>query len=299
MLKVFIVLFTALISYVMFNRRFSKLQITGICCVITGLLLVGFSNIHSYNAKFAPQPILGNTLVILAQFFLAGMFVYEEKILKEYGVHVFEIVGWEGVWGMLLSMIFLVAFYLIPGHDMGSFENPIQAISQMMHSAPIVISVMCAILVIGPFNYYGTNLTKYSSAMHRCLIDASRMCFVWIISMICGWEHFKFQQFMGYFFVMLGNLIYNEILTFGQKENYSEIKQEDEENKMIVEEQTIKNEEKIMKYDTISAKEEEKPRQSQNKNIFSSILDMFSKKPLKNKQNNEETIDIIDKDNKK
>jgi len=73
----------------MFNRRFSKLQITGICCVITGLLLVGFSNIHSYNAKFAPQPILGNTLVILAQFFLAGMFVYEEKILKEYGVHVF------------------------------------------------------------------------------------------------------------------------------------------------------------------------------------------------------------------
>lgn len=74
----------------------------GIGSVIIGLLLVGFCNIHSYNPKckikfnlywnflillVAPSPVLGNTLVILGQFFLAGMFVYEEKILKEYDVN--------------------------------------------------------------------------------------------------------------------------------------------------------------------------------------------------------------------
>ncbi len=37
----------------------------------------------------APRPILGNSLVIAGQFFLAGMFVYEEKILKEYDVILF------------------------------------------------------------------------------------------------------------------------------------------------------------------------------------------------------------------
>jgi hypothetical protein len=31
--------------------------------------------------------MLGNFLVILGQFFLAGMFVYEEKILNEYDVN--------------------------------------------------------------------------------------------------------------------------------------------------------------------------------------------------------------------
>ncbi len=40
--------------------------------------------------------MLGNSLVILGQFFLAGMFVYEEKILKEYDVNLnsdFNLIG--------------------------------------------------------------------------------------------------------------------------------------------------------------------------------------------------------------
>ena len=139
------------------------------------------------------------------------MFVYEEKILKDYDVHVFEIVGWEGVWGMLISSIFIGIFYMIPGRDYGSWENPIQATLQIFHNKTLMISILCSSLVIGPFNYFGTNLTKYSSAMHRCLIDASRMCVVWLISICCGWEHFKTQQSFGYIFVLLGNLIYYEV----------------------------------------------------------------------------------------
>jgi drug/metabolite transporter (DMT)-like permease len=110
MLKGFIVIFTAIISYFMFKRRFTRLQILGIGSVVIGLLLVGLCNIHSYNPKcktirylliklfnlVAPRPMLGNSLVILGQFFLAGMFVYEEKILKEYDVNLnsdFNLIG--------------------------------------------------------------------------------------------------------------------------------------------------------------------------------------------------------------
>jgi hypothetical protein len=81
-----------------------------------------------------------------------------------------------------------------------------------MNNSKLLISVGLSTLVIGPFNYYGTNLTKYSSAMHRCLIDASRMCIVWLISIISGWEVFKPQQAFGYLFVMVGNLVYYEVL---------------------------------------------------------------------------------------
>ena len=123
----------------------------------------------------------------------------------------FEIVGWEGVWGMLISGIFMGSFYLIPWKDHGSWENPIQATMQIGHNMTLLLSILCSSLVIGPFNYFGTNLTKYSSAMHRCLIDASRMCVVWLISICCGWEHFKMQQSLGYVFVLMGNLIYYEV----------------------------------------------------------------------------------------
>jgi len=192
--------------------------------VVAGLVLVGLSNINSYNARFAPRPLIGNTLVIIGQLFLAGMFVYEEKILKEYDVHVFEIVGWEGVWGMLISAMFLGLFYYIPGTDVGSYENPIQATQQILNNFQLLFSVALSTLVIGPFNYYGTNLTKYSSAMHRCLIDASRMCIVWLTCLFCGWEMFKLQQCLGYVAVLIGNLIYYEILNFNTKPLEEQVK---------------------------------------------------------------------------
>jgi len=141
------------------------------------------------------------------------MFVYEEKILKEFNIHVFDIVGWEGVWGILISSIFMAVFFFIPGKDFGSFENPIQATQQVTHNWILLSSLAVSVLVIGPFNYFGTSLTKYSSAMHRCLIDASRMCVVWLISIIAGWEHFSGIQALGYLIILIGNLIYYEVLT--------------------------------------------------------------------------------------
>ncbi len=51
MLKGFIVIFTAVISYFLFKRRFTKYQVLGISIVVGGLILVGMSNIHSYNAR--------------------------------------------------------------------------------------------------------------------------------------------------------------------------------------------------------------------------------------------------------
>lgn len=51
MLKGFIVLFTLLISYFMFKRKFTNSQYLGVVFVISGLLVVGSSNIKSYNSK--------------------------------------------------------------------------------------------------------------------------------------------------------------------------------------------------------------------------------------------------------
>lgn len=141
------------------------------------------------------------------------MFVYEEKILKEYKIRVFQIVGWEGVWGMILTTIFILIFFFIPGDDYGSLENPLQATLQIAHNYKLLIGMILSTLVIGPFNYYGTNLTKYASAMHRCLIDSSRMCIIWFIAICCFWEKFTIFQAIGYGSIVLGNLLYTEIIS--------------------------------------------------------------------------------------
>ena len=51
MLKGFIVIFTGLISYYIFKRKFTRGQIGGVLIVVIGLVLVGLSNIYSYNSK--------------------------------------------------------------------------------------------------------------------------------------------------------------------------------------------------------------------------------------------------------
>jgi hypothetical protein len=112
---------------------------------------------------------------------------------------------------MFISFIFISIFYLIPGRDFGSWENPIQASLQLKNNYVLFCSILFSSLVIGPFNYFGTNLTKHSSAMHRCLIDASRMLVVWFASILMNWEHFKFSQAVGYLFVLIGNIVYYEV----------------------------------------------------------------------------------------
>lgn len=99
----------------------------------------------------------------------------------------------------------------MPGKDFGSYQNPFQATVQIFNNSHLFLAILTSSLVIAPFNYYGTALTKYSSAMHRCLVDASRMCIVWLVSIIIGWETFKAQQALGYSLVMFGNLIYYKV----------------------------------------------------------------------------------------
>eukprot|EP00743_Colponemidia_sp_Colp-15_P005806 GILK01006241.1.p1 GENE.GILK01006241.1~~GILK01006241.1.p1 ORF type:complete len:388 (-),score=36.52 GILK01006241.1:205-1368(-) len=218
MLKGFIVIFAGLLSYVFFGRVLKRHQWFGILFIVAGTFIVGFSNFESHveQSELAPNPYLGNALVLVGQLFLAVMFVYEEKILRsstaDEHVPVLSLVGWEGLWGIILSAIVVGVFFGIPGQDSGHLENFIQASVQIFHSWILITAFLVTTLVIGPFNYFGSMLTKKLSAVHRCTIDATRMFTVWSFSLAVRWEHFRWVQGVGYCCLLLGTLIHNEII---------------------------------------------------------------------------------------
>ncbi len=84
-------------------------------------------------------------------------------------------------------------------------------LTQIKNNSQLFISMALSSLVIGPFNYYGLKITKLTTSMNRCLIDASRMCIVCFASIIYGWEDFQSKQCIGYFIIFIGNLIYYEV----------------------------------------------------------------------------------------
>jgi hypothetical protein len=56
------------------------------------------------------NPVLGNCLIIIAQFIFALMFISEEYLTKNFNVQVSNVVLWEGIWGVLISGSLLLAF---------------------------------------------------------------------------------------------------------------------------------------------------------------------------------------------
>ena len=68
------------------------------------------------------------------------------------------------------------------------------------------------IFSIASFNGSGVFVTKYASAANRATVDILRILFVWIFSVMIGLEKFNGYLLPGFILLVLGFVIYNEII---------------------------------------------------------------------------------------
>jgi hypothetical protein len=96
----------------------------------------------------------------------------------------------------------------------GYVENLSNAFVEM-NDTPILyyLSVVIIFTAGGSFAA-GLSVTKYASAGQRSVMILARTPIVWIISVILGWEIFVPEQIVGYLFVTIGTLMYNEFIVF-------------------------------------------------------------------------------------
>lgn len=133
-------------------------------------------------------------------------------------------VGWEGIWGTALSFLILTFTFCFPRNKLshillkevidaiiGCSDNFIYASCQIANNPKLLLAVLVSSSVIGPFNYFGSGLTRIASASHRSTVDSMRMCVVWLVCVLGGFEDFRVQQMYGYFLMCLGSVIYNEV----------------------------------------------------------------------------------------
>ena len=57
----------------------------------------------------------------------------------------------------------------------------------------------------------GIGVTLKLSAVHRLVIDTGRSILVWAISLGLDWQTFQPLQIIGFFIILLGVLIFNDI----------------------------------------------------------------------------------------
>ena len=249
--------FVCLWSKIFLKNPIYRHAILGIGSLIFGLGLVGLSAVLFDDKSVAKDPVVGIILLCTSQFFSSTEYVFQEKFIKHYDVHPFQLVGFEGLWGVLMYTILLVIFQfsscdswndslkegICSINDDGDYhiEDSIFAFRQMWNRKAILIVYIFYVVSIALYNIVGINLTKLVSSTARAVVDTVRTVFIWLfflfIHPVDGTkEEFRPLQFVGFCFLVFGTLVYNEILVipyFGlDYYTRDNIAKRDKENKM-------------------------------------------------------------------
>lgn len=220
MLRGAVIIFTALLSVAFLGSTIRKVMWTGIFIILVGLALVGVSDIifGQSDAQTDTNGIIaGDLLIIMAQIIAAVQMVYEEKFVTRYSIPAMQAVGWEGFFGFIVLGILNIIFFYI---DAGAFsklpthklEDPIDAFIQIGNNWRILLATVGNIVSIAFFNFAGISVTKELSATTRMVLDSVRTLFIWLITLFLAWQEFQILQLVGFFILLSGMCLYNNII---------------------------------------------------------------------------------------
>lgn len=238
-----VMIFTAIFSILFLKSKIYRHQLCSLICIFIGIGIVGVATLGGSDEGADKKDdedtfmlIVSFVGLIIAQLFSATQFVVEEKIVNKYEVHPLQMVGWEGIWGSLFYIMLLVIFYYVDcdvdnkacyiyyedGVKKAKLENWIFALKQIFNSGYIAVFSICYICCISCYNYIGITITKYVSSPARAVMDNARTVVIWVFFLLPIWsgieaykelqDTFKVLQLIGFVFLILGTLVYNEFI---------------------------------------------------------------------------------------
>ncbi|KAF2152039.1 hypothetical protein K461DRAFT_279568 [Myriangium duriaei CBS 260.36] len=241
-----LVLFVGLFSVLFLKRHLGFWKWMSLIIVVIGVALVGMAGyFERKNAKVpmegeslvhamkdvavhvarnvvvmakehtAAETVVGVLLIAGAQIFTASQFVLEESIMEKYAMDPIKVVGWEGTFGFLVTLIAMGILHAVVGRTeagQGGYFDARQGFYEMFHHRAIAVTSVLIMISIGGFNFFGLSVTRTLSATARSTIDTCRTLFIWLVSLGLGWETFKWLQVPGFALLVYGTALFNEIV---------------------------------------------------------------------------------------
>jgi len=223
MMRGSLMIFAALWSVIFLKKKLPCYNWIAVGVSALGLLLVGVSAILDEDGdKGSSNVPLGILITVVSQAFAAAQMVVEEIFVKGYGAPPEQVVGSEGVWGVILMIIILFVMYWIPGNDAGSYENAVDSVHMLFNSSQLLIFVAFYLVSIAFFNFCGVTIAGKLSTVTRTINDAMRTMIIWSIEIFVyycisedfgsKWAAHSWVQLLGFMLLILGTLIKNAIV---------------------------------------------------------------------------------------
>lgn len=156
-----LVLFVGLFSVLFLKRRLGLYKWFSLFVVVFGVAVVGLAGALTKDDKATPssageetmtapnaaaRTIIGVLLIAGAQIFTATQFVLEERIMEKYSMEPIRVVGWEGVFGFLVTFLLMIILHFAIGTG---YFNAAEGFYQMTHNPAIAISSVLIMISIG------------------------------------------------------------------------------------------------------------------------------------------------------
>uniref|UniRef100_L2FLW1 Integral membrane protein n=1 Tax=Colletotrichum fructicola (strain Nara gc5) TaxID=1213859 RepID=L2FLW1_COLFN len=205
-----LVLFVGLFSVIFLRRHLYLFQWLSLVGVVFGVAIVGLAgaiyhedkNTQSAEDEGAP---MSNALLS----------VIEEWILERSAIEPIRVVGWEGLFGFIVTVIGMIVLHLAIGRtDAGhnGYFDMVEGWRQLTENRAIGVSSILIMISIGGFNFFGLSVTRSVSATSRSTIDTCRTLFIWIVSLGLHWETFKWLQVAGFALLVYFTFLFNGIV---------------------------------------------------------------------------------------
>ncbi|KAF2745378.1 integral membrane protein [Sporormia fimetaria CBS 119925] len=223
-----LVLFVGLFSVWFLKRHLGLYKWFSLVVVVVGVAIVGLAGYITKDDKARPGAaahsgdeystaarsqavwtIIGVLMIAGAQIGTATQFVLEERIMEKYSMEPIKVVGWEGIFGFLFTLLGMIILHLAIGTG---YFNAKEGFYQMTHNRAIAVSSIFIMISIGCFNFFGLSVTRTVSATSRSTIDTCRTLFIWMVSLGLGWETFKWLQVVGFAFLVYGTFLFNDLV---------------------------------------------------------------------------------------
>ena len=178
-----LVLFVGLFSVIFLRRHLGGWKWASLFIVVAGVALVGLAGvlekgvpklpgdtqagpdvhenlirnyvraaISSLETHTPAETILGITMIAGAQIFTASQFVLEESIMERYSMDPIQVVGWEGVFGFLVTLLATGILHFVVGRTpagKGGYFDAREGFHEMFTNRTIAVTSLLIMVSIG------------------------------------------------------------------------------------------------------------------------------------------------------
>ncbi|CAE7755453.1 SLC35F6 [Symbiodinium microadriaticum] len=221
--------FTGIFSVTLLKHKLYVFNWIGLLLCITGVVTVGYASVEGEKsgpgAQDTSSVAFGVTLTLLGQVVQAAQVIAEEYLMKDVDLPAVEIIGYEGLWGVLMMVVVVYpTLWFLPGPDHGHAEDIVDTLTLVKNSQALLCVVMIYLVSCGTFNITGIAVTGALSAVHRMMLDASRTMIIWGFGLFIHykvdpespfgeeWTPSSRLQLCGFFVLITGQAIYGEII---------------------------------------------------------------------------------------